>query len=37
MSPYLVYQPLDAPRDDPRLLAALLDLGWKVTRLRDTA
>jgi hypothetical protein len=37
MSPYLVYQPLDAPRDDPRLLAALLDLGWKVNRLRDTA
>lgn len=33
-SHYLLYHSLDAPRDDPRLLAALLDMGWKVNQLR---
>ena len=33
-SAYLIYHPPDAPVGDPRLLAALLDLGWKVNQLR---
>jgi len=32
---YLIYQRSDAPIDDPRLFAALFDLGWKVNRLRE--
>jgi carbamoyl-phosphate synthase L subunit-like protein len=33
-SPYLCYHRSDAPIDEPRLYAALFNLGWKVNQLR---